>query len=124
MADIGRVGWRKPGLLMPCPGSLVAAAWRQMVARWLWSAPVRCGVRGSFSPWVNRQLRVWPSAVSRARSDAAQKGLVTDPLTPARAGPVGREDLGGRGSPAGWIGGGERELCRQGGQDFAGGDHL
>ena len=33
MADIGRVGWRKPGSLIPWPGSFAATARRQIPAR-------------------------------------------------------------------------------------------
>ena len=33
---------------------------------------------------ANRQLRSWPSAVSRTRSQSAQNGRVTEPTTPTR----------------------------------------
>jgi hypothetical protein len=52
--------------------------------------------------------------VPRGRSDHAD----------AAGAAVDQEDLGGRGSPADWIGGGERELCQQGSQDLVGGDHV
>ena len=36
---------------------------------------------------ANRQLRTWPSAVSRTRSQAPQNGRVTEAMTPTRPGP-------------------------------------
>jgi hypothetical protein len=87
MADIGRTGWRKPGSLLPCPGSLAATPRRHMAASWSSSAPARSGVRRSLSSLANRQLRIWASAVSRTRSHAPQNGRVTEPITPTRSGP-------------------------------------
>ena len=50
-------------------------------------APARSGVRRSDSVRANRQLRIWPSAVSRTRSQAPQNGRVTEAITPTLAGP-------------------------------------
>ena len=58
MADIGRVGWRKPGSLMPWPGSLAATARHQISARSSSLAPARSGVRRSLSSRANRQFRI------------------------------------------------------------------
>ena len=85
MPDIGRAGCRKPGSLIPCPGSFTATARSQIVASSSSLAPDRIGSRRLLSVRANRQLRTWPSAVSRTRSHAPQKGLVTDPITPTRA---------------------------------------
>jgi hypothetical protein len=63
--------------------------------------------------------------VSRTRSQAAQNGRVTEPITPSVCGPLStRKVSAGADPPAGWIGGGEREPGGQGGQDLAGGDHA
>ena len=51
------------------------------------TAPARIAVRRSDSSRAKRQLRSWPSAVSRTRSQAPQNGRVTDPMTPTRPGP-------------------------------------
>jgi hypothetical protein len=72
MADIGRVGWRKPGSLMPWPGSLTATARFHWPAILSSVAPARSGVRRSDSVRANRQVRIWPSAVSRTRSQVPQ----------------------------------------------------
>src|SRR5262249_39118013 len=77
MADMGRDGCRKPGSLMPWPGSFAATACRQIVASSSSLAPARIGSRRLLSVRANRQLRTWPSAVSRTRSHAPQNGLVT-----------------------------------------------
>src|SRR5260370_14232328 len=87
MADIGRAGCRKPGSLMPWPGSLDATARRQSAASSASLAPDRSDPRRSLSAVANRQLRTWPSAVSLTRSQVPQNGRVTDPITPIRARP-------------------------------------
>ena len=51
------------------------------------SAPPRSSARRSVSVRANRQLRIWPSAVSRVRSQAPQNGRVTEPITPTVHGP-------------------------------------
>ena len=45
-------------------------------------APLRSIARMSNSRVANRQVRNWPSAVMRTRSQLAQKGSVTVPITP------------------------------------------
>src|SRR5581483_11897206 len=87
MAAIGRSGWRNDGSLMPCPGSFTATARRHRSASSSSLAPARNGPRRSLSVLANRQLRTWPSAVSRTRSQVPQNGLVTDAITPTLAGP-------------------------------------
>ena len=73
MADIGRAGWRKVVSSMPCPGRLVVMAASQRSAISASSAPPRKAARRSDSSRANRQLRTWPSAVSRTRSQSPQK---------------------------------------------------
>ncbi len=50
-------------------------------------APERRAARRSVSSVANRQVRIWPSAVRRVRSQAAQNGRVTEAITPTRCGP-------------------------------------
>ena len=50
-------------------------------------APDRIAVRRSDSSRPNRQLRIWPSAVSRVRSQSPQNGRVTLPMMPTFAVP-------------------------------------
>jgi len=72
---------------MPWPGRLTATACRHRLARSASLAPARSGARRSLSVLANRQLRTWPSAVSRTRSQLPQNGRATDAITPTRAGP-------------------------------------
>ena len=87
MADMGRAGCRNPGSLMPWPGRLAATAVRQSSASWSSLAPDLSAARRSVSAGANRQLRTWPSAVSRTRSHVPQNGRVTDQMMPTRSGP-------------------------------------
>ncbi|COY41908.1 Uncharacterised protein [Mycobacterium tuberculosis] len=48
------------------------------------SAPPRSRRRRSVSSVENRQLRIWPSAVSRVRSHVEQKACDTEAMTPNR----------------------------------------
>ena len=74
IADIGRSGCRNDGSLIPCPGSLTATAACHRSAISSSEAPPRSSDRRSLSERANRQLRTWPSAVSRTRSqDAAER---------------------------------------------------
>ena len=93
-------------------------------------APPRSRPRRSVSSWLNRQLRTWPSAVSRVRSQAPQNGWVTLAITPTLAGlptavgvPVDEPGLGRRRAPHGRVRG-EREHRPQLGQDLLAGHHL
>lgn len=74
MADIGRVGCKNAGSLIPCPGCFVATAAIQSSINSSSVAPARIGVRRSDSSLANRQLRIWPSAVRRTRSQSPQNG--------------------------------------------------
>jgi len=77
ITGIGRDGCRKLGSSMPCPGSFPSVASRHRSAS-SWSvAPSRSGVRRSLSSRANRQLRTWPSAVGRVRSQARTASRVT-----------------------------------------------
>ena len=73
--------------MIPCPGSLAATAARHWSAISASVASERSAERRSFSVRANRQLRTWPSAVSRTRSQEPQNGRVTEAITPTRAGP-------------------------------------
>ena len=77
---------------------------------------------------ANRQLRTWPSAVSRVRSQSPQNGLVTLPMTPTRAGsPAASTCPGTSQVSAGAVpretGSGRRPNGASDGQDLLGGDH-
>ncbi len=50
-------------------------------------ALVLSAARRSVSSVANRQVRTWPSAVRRVRSQAEQNGRVTEAMTPTRCGP-------------------------------------
>ena len=126
MADIGRSGCRNVGSSMPCPARLVAHRARASGRR----SPRRrrrraAAARRSDSSRANRQLRTWPSAVSRTRSQSPQNGRVTEAITPtvcraavdertARPGALPRGSLG-RASSA--------NSRAQRGEDLVGGDH-
>src|SRR5277367_2991888 len=84
---MGRAGCKNPGSLMPWPGSLAATAVRQSPASWSLLAPDRGEARRLVSVAAKRQLRTWPSAVSRTRSHVPQNGRVTDPMIPTRSRP-------------------------------------
>jgi hypothetical protein len=99
MADIGRSGCRKDGSLMPWPGSLTATARCHRPASSASLAPARNGPRRSLSVRANRQLRTWPSAVSRTRSQLPQNGLVTDAITPTWAGPPSTRNVSAGADP-------------------------
>ena len=51
------------------------------------SAPVRSGSRRSVSQVEKRQVRNWPSAVSRTRSQVEQKASVTGLMKPTSPAP-------------------------------------
>ena len=54
-------------------------------------APERSRERRSASWSANKQLRIWPSAVSRVREQFAQNGRVTEAMIPSHPGRVCRE---------------------------------
>src|SRR5262249_39657144 len=87
IADIGRAGWRNVGSSMPWPAGLPHIAVCQAWASSSSEAPARSIPRKSVSSWLNRHERTCPSAVSRVRSQAPQKGWVTLAITPTRGGP-------------------------------------
>ena len=85
---------------MPWPARLVAIAATHRSAISSSVAPARSAPRRSDSSRANRQLRTWPSAVSRTRSQSPQNGRVTDAMTPTVAGTaVDQEQLGRRAPP-------------------------
>ncbi len=70
IADIGRSGWTKDGSSRPAPAFLPHIASRQMRAISSSGASERRAARRSVSSRAKRQVRIWPSAVSRVRSQA------------------------------------------------------
>ena len=66
------------------PSCLSATAAVMISASSASEAPLRIGARRSVSPCANRQVRSWPSAVSRSRSHSRQNGRVTDAMMPSR----------------------------------------
>ena len=79
---------------------------------------------------ANRQLRTWPSAVSRVRSQAPQNGWVTLAITPTRAGspstpacPSTSQVSAGRATALRRVGP-QVERRPQRGQDLVAGHHL
>ena len=83
MADIGRSGCRKLGSSMPWPGLLAGHRPHPLLGDLVVARRrARSGVRRSDSVRANRQLRIWPSAVSRTRSQAPQNGWVTEAMMP------------------------------------------
>ena len=97
-----------PGSSMPSPGLLAPhrhpPGGRRSPRR---SRRRAARARRSFSERANRQVRTWPSAVSRVRSQLPQKGRVTEAMTPtpgrAATGAlpaVDEEALGGGAAPA------------------------
>ena len=54
-------------------------------------APERSRERRSASWSANKQLRIWPSAVSRVREQFSQNGRVTEAMIPSHPGRVCRE---------------------------------
>src|SRR5260370_16650406 len=87
MADIGRAGCRKPGSLMPWPGSLDATARRQSAASSASLAPDRSDPRRSLSAVANRQLRTWPSAAALTPSPVPHNGPSPHPFPPTPPAP-------------------------------------
>ena len=75
------------------------------------SAPERSAVRRSVSSRANRQLRTWPSAVSRTRSQAPQNGRVTEAMMPTRAGPPSTSQVSAGALPRGSGVGREHVTC-------------
>ena len=73
--------------------------------------PARSAVRRSDSSRANRQLRTWPSAVSRTRSQSPQNGRVTDAITPTVAGPPSTVNSSAGALPRGSSAGSRRELA-------------
>ena len=79
--------------------------------------------RRSDSSRANRQLRTWPSAVSRTRSQSPQNGRVTEAMTPTVAGPPSTRKVSAGALPR-CSGSGVRVNSRlQRGEDLLGGDH-
>ncbi len=72
---------------MPWPARLPRIATTQRCAISSSVAPARSEARRSDSSRAKRQLRTWPSAVSRTRSQSPQNGRVTEAMTPTVAGP-------------------------------------
>ena len=83
----GARGCTKSGRSMPCPAFLAHISAMTRSASSSSEAPARIGPRRSTSCRAKRQLRSWPSAVSRARSQAPQNGAVTLAMTPTVCGP-------------------------------------
>lgn len=120
MADIGRSGWTKEGSSRPAPAFLPHIARRQIRAISSSGAPERSAARRSVSSRANRQVRTWPSAVRRVRSQAEQNGRVTEAMTPTRWGAAVDQPAFRRGRAARVLAlGGEVEAGAQGGQDVA-----
>ena len=87
MALIGPRRLQESGLVDAVTGQLGADAVPEHRGQLSSLAPSRSGVRKSVSPAAKRQLRSWPSAVSRTRSQLPQNGEVTEAMTPTVAGP-------------------------------------
>ena len=110
---------------MPCPGSLPAPRRSQRSASSSSSAPAASPPAGRTPSRANRQLRIWPSAVSRTRSQAPQNGRVTEPMTPDPAGPPSTRNSLGRGAArARPVVGSSVEARPTAGEDLVGGDHV
>ncbi len=84
---MGRSGCRKLGSSSPEPAFLPHMAVFQSRAISSSGASPRSAARRSVSSRAKRQVRTWPSAVSRVRSQARQNGRVTEAITPTRCGP-------------------------------------
>ncbi len=78
--------------------------WRRRAAR----------ARRSDSSRAKRQLRIWPSAVSRTRSQSPQNGRVTDAITPTVAGPPSTWNSSAGALPRGSSAGRQHELAPRG----------
>ena len=124
MADIGRVGWRKDSSSMPWPGRLVIIARRHWSAIWASVLSPRRAARRSDSSRANRQLRTWPSAVSRTRSQSPQNGRVTDAMTPTLAGPPSTRNVSAGALPRCSGSGVRVNSGLERGEDLRGGDHA
>src|SRR4249920_1299981 len=86
MKLIERDGATKLGSLMKCRGSffITTERMKSMISDLL--EPSRSTSRSECSTWENRQVRIWPSAVSRIREQAPQKGAVTGAIIPISPG--------------------------------------
>ena len=78
-------------------------------------APARSAARRSDSSRANRQLRTWPSAVSRTRSQSPQNGRVTEAMTPTVAGPPSTRNSSAGALPRGSSAGRQHELAARSG---------
>ena len=72
---------------MACPGIFPRTQERSIPSISPSSPPARRIGSRSYSVVENRQLRSWPSAVRRSRSQSPQKGAVTEAMTPTEWGP-------------------------------------
>lgn len=84
MEYIARFGWMNRAVLIWCPSHL-AVTQALMAAAMSASVPLpRSRSRTSVSSRLNRQLRIFPSAVMRKRSQFMQNGWLTLAMKPTR----------------------------------------
>ena len=125
MADIGRSGCRNVGSSMPWPARLPAHRDHPAVGDLVVGGARRAAPpRRSDSSRANRQLRTWPSAVSRTRSQSPQNGRVTEAITPTVAGPPSTWNSSAGRAPPRLLGRRQHELGLERREDLVGGDHA
>src|SRR5690625_7265544 len=107
---------------MPWPAFRPNRATRQ-ISEMSWSLPPeRSASRRSVSSRENRQVRTRPSAVRRVRRQSAQKGRVTEAITPTRPRRSEERRVGKEGGARRGQGGREMQRKRGGDKEWVGED--